>query len=163
MSIFFFKLSIQNKPIEENDISPNERPEYSLTMSLFLIISVFSPINLSYCLIILEQLEKFRLEKKYQAQDPDFLVNQPSCLTALTQINHAFLTQSSLIDNANIKITGAIIKENYYSIDEEKLADLKPILQMTHFSNSTPKERTDFKLQLERIEIKEESSKIFIF
>ena len=131
-------------------------------MSLFLIISVFLPINLSFCIIVLEQLGKFRLEKKYQTKDDDFFVNQPSCLTTLTKINHAFLSQSSLIDSSTIKITGAIIKENYYSIDEEKLQNLVPSLQITHFSHSSPREKTTFKLQLEKIEIKEDSSIFFL-
>jgi len=104
-------------------------------------------------------MEKIRLEKKYHQKDPDFLVNQPSCLTSLTQINHAFLTKSSLIDPSIIKITGAIIKENYYSIDEEKLKDLKVKSKPMH--STKPKEKKDFKLQLEKIEIKQSRSFLF--
>lgn len=55
----------------------------------------------------------------------DIFVQKPQNLVNLTQINHAFLSQSALIDPSFYRMAGAIINENYYAIDENRLSELQ--------------------------------------
>lgn len=135
--------------------------ENTTLIHFFLIMSVFLPLNMNCCLLILEIIEKKRLEKMFKAEDSEFIVNNPNCLTSLTQIDHAFLTKSALIDNSSFRFSGAIIKENFYIIDEEKLNNLKtrvshssPLFS-SFSSKSSPKKHSpkkEFRLQLEKVD-----------
>ena len=138
-------ISYKNKIVDENlNIKESEQ---NPIMSLFLILSLFLPTNIHCCLIILELVQKIRMEKRFKKEDPCFLVNHPNCLSALTQIDHAFLTKSSLIDPSRYKMVGAIIKENYYSIEEEKLKNLKAKVS----PSPTPQKRKEFRLLIQKI------------
>lgn len=131
--------------------------------NFILIMSIFLPINIGSLHLIVELIEKARFQKKYGQKNSVFFLNHSNWITSLTQINQAFLTKSSLIDVSSVKINGAIIKENYYAIDEVKLHNLKIKQQPMEFSSSPQKEtHNGFKLQLEKIEIKQESSHFFI-
>ena len=103
------------------------------------------------CLIILELVEKIRLEKLFKPQDEDFHINQPNCLTALSQIDYAFITKSTLIDPSNYAMTGAIIQENYYTIEEEKLKDLNHRINLLSPSPTHMKKK-EFKITLETLD-----------
>jgi len=137
--------SYKNKNFDENlNLKESEQNPF---ISLFLILSLFLPTNIHCSLIILELVEKIRIEKLFKKENQFFLVNHPNCLSALTQIDHVFLTKSTLIDPSCYKMVGAIIKENYYSIEEEKLNTLKakasPML--------IPPKRKEFRLLIEKI------------
>lgn len=122
-------------------------PEENFLISFFFSLSFLLPLNLHSCILILSIIEKIRLEKLYQTQNLDFLINCPNCLPSLTKINHAFLTKSVLIDNSSYSLVGAIINENFYAIEEEKLVNIK----IKRRNPDSILKKNDFQIHLEQI------------
>lgn len=105
---------------------------------LFLILSTFLPTNIHSCLLIYEIMTKKELESFFK---DDIFVQKPQNLVNLTHINHAFLSQSALIDPSFYRMAGAILNENYYAIDENRLSEL----QAKSLSNNSQASSASFK------------------
>lgn len=131
----------------------NNESKNDALSGFYLIINAFLPTNIHSCINIYEIITKLKLEHSYKDQDQEFFVQSPNNLMNLSKINHAFLSHSSIINPSFCKITGVIIKENYYSIDENKMCDIKRRFSLP-FSAKTisPGKSREFKLRLEKID-----------
>ena len=141
----------KNSDFSEKDLFSKFVEEYIKT-SFFLIVSLFWPLRLHFCLMVFEISEKMRIENIYKQNDPDFFIHNPQCLTNLIRINHAVFTKSNAIDNTSFKISGAVINDTYYEINEDNLKNLGNSLNL--LKPPTIK-RKSFRLQLETAKVDE--------
>lgn len=132
----------------------NNESKNDALSGFYLIINAFLPTNIHSCIHIYEIITRLKIERCYKEQDQEFFLQSPNNLVNLSQVNHAFLSHSSIIDPSYCKIAGVIIKENYYSIDENKICDIKQKFSFPFSAKtiSPRKSRGEFKLHLEKID-----------
>lgn len=141
----------KSSDFSEKDLFSKFDEEY-IKNTFFLIVSLFWPLRLHFCLMVFEISEKMRIENIYKQNDPDFFIHNPQCLTNLIRVNHAVFTKSNAIDNTSFKISGAVINDTYYEINEDNLKNMRNSLNL--LKPPTIK-RKSFRLQLENAQVDE--------